>query len=130
VFPAFGQGFSTAVLRFRRQPTHGLNGGRSNAWRVNRLSGRTSDWRERAACLSQNDIAVVGETPTADYNLLKVELHNTQELNNDPMGIKQISVGVVGNNLLNEDIRNHVSSTKDQVLMPGAGVWAFASVRY
>jgi iron complex outermembrane recepter protein len=29
-------------------------------------------------------------------------------------------VGVLGNNLLNEDIRNHVSYTKDQVLMPGA----------
>ena len=39
-------------------------------------------------------------------------------------------VGVLGNNLLNEDIRNHVSYTKDQVLMPGAGVRAFASVKY
>ena len=64
------------------------------------------------------------------YNLLKVEISHTRELKNDPTGIKQITVGVVGNNLLNEDIRNHVSYTKDQVLMPGAGVRAFASVKY
>ena len=79
---------------------------------------------------AQNDIAIVGETPTAGYNLLKVEISHTRELKNDPTGIKQITVGVVGNNLLNEDIRNHVSYTKDQVLMPGAGVRAFASVKY
>jgi len=79
---------------------------------------------------AQNDIAVIGETPTSGYNLLKVELSRTHEFKNDPTGIKQITVGLVGNNLLNEDIRNHVSYTKDQVLMPGAGVRAFASVRY
>ena len=44
--------------------------------------------------------------------------------------IRQFTVGVVGNNLLNEDIRNHVSYTKDVVLMPGASVRAFASVKY
>jgi iron complex outermembrane receptor protein len=32
--------------------------------------------------------------------------------------------------LLNEDIRNSVSYTKDEVLMPGASVRAFASVKY
>ncbi len=78
---------------------------------------------------SQHDVAV-GETPTAGYNLLKVGVSHTQGLKNNPPGIKQIRVGVVGNNLLNENIRNHVSYTKDQVLMPGAGVRAFASVRY
>ena len=73
---------------------------------------------------AQNDIAIVGETPTGGYNLLKVEISHTRELKNDPSGIKKITVGVVGNNLLNEDIRNSVSYTKDQVLMPGAGVRA------
>jgi iron complex outermembrane receptor protein len=46
------------------------------------------------------------------------------------MGIQQFTVGLVGNNLLNEDVRNHVSYTKDFVLMPGASVRAFASVKY
>ena len=71
-----------------------------------------------------------GETPTADYNLLKVELSRTETFTNHPAGMRQLTVGVVGNNLLNADVRNHVSFTKDQVLMPGANVRAFASVRY
>jgi iron complex outermembrane receptor protein len=37
---------------------------------------------------------------------------------------------MVGNNLLNEDIRNHVSYTKDVVLMPGASLRLFASAKY
>ena len=88
---------------------------------------RNAEWLGRVSLLhafAQNDIAIVGETPTGGYNLLKVEISHTRELKNDPSGIKQITVGVVGNNLLNEDIRNHVSYTKDQVLMPGASVRA------
>ena len=88
--------------------------------------------RASACCtrFAQNDIAIIGETPTGSYNLLKVELSHSRELKNHPSGIKQFTVGVVGNNLLNEDIRNHVSYSKDFVLMPGAGVRAFASVKY
>jgi iron complex outermembrane receptor protein len=51
-------------------------------------------------------------------------------LTNHPAGIKQVTLGVVGNNLLNEDIRNSVSYTKDEVLMPGASVRLFANVKY
>ena len=43
---------------------------------------------------------------------------------------REFMVGVVGNNLLNEDIRNHVSYTKDEVLMPSASVRAFAGVKF
>ncbi len=94
---------------------------------------RNAEWFGRISLLhafAQNDIAVIGETPTGGYNLLKVEISHTRELKNDPSGIKKVTVGVVGNNLLNDDIRNHVSYTKDQVLMPGAGARLFASVRY
>ena len=94
---------------------------------------RNAEWFGRISLLhafAQNDIATIGETPTGGYNLLKAEISRTRELKNDPTGIKRITVGIVGNNLLNEDIRNHVSYTKDQVLMPGAGVRAFASVKY
>jgi iron complex outermembrane receptor protein len=79
---------------------------------------------------AQNDIAIVGETPTAGYNLLKIEISHTRELKNDPRRIKKITVGMVGNNLLNEDIRNSVSYTKDQVLLPGAAVRLFARLKY
>jgi iron complex outermembrane receptor protein len=39
-------------------------------------------------------------------------------------------VGVVGNNLLNEKIRNAVSFTKDEVLLPGASVRAFVNLKF
>jgi iron complex outermembrane receptor protein len=94
---------------------------------------RNAEWLARINLLhafAQNDIALTGETPTSGYNLLKVEVSHTKTLKNDPSGIKQVTVGVVGNNLLNEDIRNHVSFTKDEVLMPGLGVRLFASVKY
>ena len=41
-----------------------------------------------------------------------------------------MTVGLVGNNLLNENIRNAVSFNKDQVLMPGIGVRAFANLKF
>jgi iron complex outermembrane receptor protein len=94
---------------------------------------RSAQWLARVSLLHafpQNDIAIVGETPTEGYNLLKVELAHTKALNNDPSGIRQVTVGIVGNNLLNEDIRNHVSFRKDEVLMPGVNVRLFGSVRY
>jgi iron complex outermembrane receptor protein len=94
---------------------------------------RNAMWLARLSLLhafEQDDIAIVGETPTGSYNLLKVEVSRTETFKNHPAGVKQLTVGVVGNNLLNEDIRNHVSFTKDVVLMPGVNVRAFASVKY
>jgi iron complex outermembrane receptor protein len=43
---------------------------------------------------------------------------------------REFTVGVAGNNLLNEDIRNSASYTKDAVLLPGASVRAFANVKF
>jgi iron complex outermembrane receptor protein len=71
------------------------------------------------------------ETPTDGYNLLKAEISYTMKVANARPGApREFTVGVVGNNLLNEDIRNHVSFKKDEVLMPGASVRAFASVKF
>ncbi len=94
---------------------------------------RNAEWFGRINLLhafAQNDIAPIGETPTAGYDLLRAEVSYTRTLKNDPSGMKQFTVGVVGNNLLNQDIRNHVSYTKDFVLMPGASARLFASVKY
>jgi iron complex outermembrane recepter protein len=41
-----------------------------------------------------------------------------------------MTFGLVGTNLLNRDIRNSVSYTKDEVLLPGASVRFFARVKY
>jgi iron complex outermembrane recepter protein len=45
-------------------------------------------------------------------------------------GAKEMIVGLVGNNLLNENIRNSASYNKDEVLLPGIGVRAFANLRF
>ncbi len=45
------------------------------------------------------------------------------------LGPREFIVGIVGDNLLNEDIRNSVSYNKDEVLMPGLGVRMFANVK-
>ena len=78
----------------------------------------------------QNHIALIGETPTAGYNLLKAEVSYRAKLDPSWFGAREITVGLVGNNLLNENIRNSVSYTKDQVLMPGIGVRAFANLKF
>jgi iron complex outermembrane receptor protein len=94
---------------------------------------RDDNWLVRVNLLhafAQNDIAEF-ETPTGGYNLLKAEVSYTKRLPNAPLGApREFTIGVVGNNLLNEDIRNHVSYTKDEVLMPGASVRAFANVKF
>ena len=94
---------------------------------------RDDNWLARIGlthAFAQNDIAAF-ETPTDGYNLLKAEVSYTQKIRNAlPGHPREYTVGVVGNNLLNEDIRNHVSYTKDEVLMPGASVRAFASVKF
>jgi iron complex outermembrane receptor protein len=93
---------------------------------------RDGNWLVRVGLLhafAQNRTADF-ETPTDDYNLLKAEISYTTRLPRNDFGPRELTVGVVGNNLLNEDIRNHVSFKKDEVLMPGVSVRGFASVRF
>lgn len=94
---------------------------------------RDANWLARVNLLhafSQTDIATIGETPTAGYNLLKAELSYRTKLDASWFGAREMAVGLVGNNLLNEDIRNSVSYNKDQVLLPGLGVRAFANLKF
>ncbi|WFU15602.1 TonB-dependent receptor [Bradyrhizobium sp. CB3481] len=94
---------------------------------------RDANWFARVNLLhafAQNDVAVIAETPTAGYNLLRAEISYNTKLDPTWFGAREMTVGLVGNNLLNEDIRNHVSYTKDQVLMPGLGVRAFANLKF
>ena len=94
---------------------------------------RDANWLMRINLLHafpQNDIGAF-ETQTAGYNLLKAEISYTRKMANAAPGSpREYTVGVVGNNLLNEDIRSHVSYTKDEVLMPGASVRLFANVKF
>ena len=97
------------------------------------LFWRDANWLARVNLLhafAQNDIAVIGETPTAGYNLLKAEVSYKTKLDSSWLGAREMTVGLVGNNLLNENIRNSVSYNKDEVLMPGIGVRAFANLKF
>jgi iron complex outermembrane receptor protein len=94
---------------------------------------RDGNWLARVNlthAFAQNHVAE-NETPTDGYNLLKAEVSYTRKMPDALPGLaRELTVGVVGNNLLNEDIRNHVSYSKNEVLMPGASVKAFASVKF
>lgn len=93
---------------------------------------RDGSWFARVGLLhafAQNDVSDF-ETTTAGYNLLKAELSYATKLPGDPSGLTQLKVGIVGDNLLNEDVRNAVSFKKDEVLMPGRTVKVFASVKF
>jgi iron complex outermembrane receptor protein len=97
------------------------------------LFWRDANWLTRINLLhafAQNDIAPIGETPTAGYNLLKAEISYKTKLDSGWFGAREMLVGVVGNNLLNENMRNAVSFTKDQALLPGIGVRAFANLKF
>jgi iron complex outermembrane receptor protein len=94
---------------------------------------RDANWFMRVNLLhafAHNDIAIIGETPTAGYNLLKAEISYKTKLDSSWFGAREMTVGLVGNNLLNENIRNSVSYNKDEVLMPGIGVRAFANLKF
>ena len=94
---------------------------------------RDANWLMRINLLhafAQNDIAIIGETPTSGYNLLKAEISYKTKLDPAYFGARELTVGLVGNNLLNENIRNSVSYNKDEVLMPGIGVRAFANLKF
>jgi iron complex outermembrane receptor protein len=94
---------------------------------------RDSSWLARVNLIhafAQNEIAIIGETPTPGYNDLKAEISYRQMLaaiGDIPL---ELTLGVVGSNLLNSAIRNSVSYSKDEVLMPGASVRVFANLKY
>ena len=70
------------------------------------------------------------ETPTPGYNLLKAEVSYRWRFRPAAYGPNEATVGIVGDNLLNDAIRNSVSYTKDEVLMPGRTVRLFADVKF
>ena len=94
---------------------------------------RDSNWLMRVNLLhafAHNDIAPIAETPTPGYNLLKAEVSYKTKLDPSQFGAREMTVGLIGNNLLNENMRNSVSYNKDEVLLPGIGVRAFANLKF
>ncbi|HEY8126933.1 MAG TPA: TonB-dependent receptor [Methylocystis sp.] len=94
---------------------------------------RESNWLLRVNLLhafAQRNVDPTNETPTKGYNLLKAELSYRMLFDpGDPLS-RELRLGLVGDNLLNEDIRNSVSFRKDEVLLPGANLRVFANARF
>lgn len=105
-----------------RIPPHRLGGG---------LYWRDGNWFMRVNLLhafAQREIAAE-ETPTAGYNLLNATVSYTHRFRTgDPL--REMTVGVQGINLLDEEMRNHVSFKKDEVLLPGRNLRFFATLRF
>ena len=92
---------------------------------------RNADWRAKIGLLhafTQNDTGN-NETATPGYNLLKAELSYTHVAAAES-GLREVTVGISGDNLLDERIRNHISFKKTEVLQPGLGVRLFTNIRF
>lgn len=68
---------------------------------------------------AQNDLDAF-ETRTGGYNQLSAELSTSLPLRD--LGGRSLVLSLIGQNLLNDDIRNHVSFKKDDMLLPGRNV--------
>jgi len=78
---------------------------------------------------AQRRIAVGEETSTPGYNLLNAELsyrHKWKFAGAE----RELTIGVKGTNLLNDEIRLHTSFKKDEVLQPGRGARLFMTLRF
>ncbi|WP_414652790.1 TonB-dependent receptor [Hansschlegelia sp.] len=70
------------------------------------------------------------ETRTPGYDDLKAELSYTRRFDGSVTRLSSITVGLVGDNLLNDRIRNSASFKKDEILLPGANVRAFVKAKF
>lgn len=106
-----------------RIPPHRLGGG---------IYYKDDEWYARVGLLhafDQNRIAA-DETPTKGYNLLRAEISRTEKTNYALTGLREVRYGIVGTNLLDDNVRNSSSFRKDEVLLPGRSVRIFASAKF
>lgn len=105
-----------------RIPPHRLGGG---------VFWRNQAWFARLGLLHAfaHDETAPLETRTPGYNLLKAELSYTHKLAKGA-GAQSVTMSLVGDNLLNAEVRHSTSFKKDEVLMPGRTVRAAMTVRF
>jgi iron complex outermembrane receptor protein len=92
---------------------------------------RDPGWFARVGFLHAFDQDRVGdnETATKGYTLLNAELARTLKLERGAAFAPEVTVGLRGENLLDDDVRNHVSFKKDEVLQPGRTIRLFGIVK-
>ncbi len=97
---------------------------------------RDANWLARVFALhafDQDKVAAddARDTPTDGYTMLNADLSYTFGLGREPGQIAtSMTIGLKGENLLDEEIRNHVSFKKDEVLQPGRTVRLYGIVRF
>lgn len=91
---------------------------------------RDTGWLAKIGVLHafRQDRIAATETATSSYSLLNAELSYTKRLAGS-VYVPELTIGVRGDNLLNDDVRNHVSFKKDEVLLPGASVRLFGKIK-
>ena len=70
------------------------------------------------------------ETTTPGYNDLRAEVSYTQAVDPRVYGATEVTLGLQGRNLLDDDIRNSASFKKDEILLPGRNVRLFLTARF
>lgn len=92
---------------------------------------RDVNWYARMGFLHAFDQNRIGEneTPTEGYTLLNADLSYTFKLNTDAGLVPEMIIGLKGENLLDDDVRNHVSFKKDEVLQPGRTVRLYGVIK-
>jgi iron complex outermembrane receptor protein len=93
---------------------------------------RSDNWFVRMGLLhafAQTDLGAF-ETPTGSYNLLKLEVVHRKFWQYSPWGPVEVTTGIVGDNLLDADVRNSAQFHKDEILQPGRSFKFFLNVKY
>lgn len=105
-----------------RIPPHRLGGG---------LFYRDANWFARAGVLHAFDQNKIGENEivTPGYTLVSAELSYTTPLEVEGLG-PQMTIGIKGENLADDEVLNHASfKRREDVLLPGANVRVFGSIK-
>lgn len=96
---------------------------------------RDANWYARLGvlqALKQDRVAVIDakDTPTSGYTLLNADLAYSFKLPSSAGVATNMTIGIKGENLLDEEVRNHVSVKKDEVLQPGRTVRVYGSIKF
>jgi iron complex outermembrane recepter protein len=92
---------------------------------------RDSSWYARVGFLHAFGQDRIGEneTPTDGFTLLNADLAYTFRLDPRSAFGPDMTIGLKGENLLDDDVRNHVSFRKDEVLQPGRTVRLYGIIK-
>ena len=106
-----------------RIPPHRVGGGvfvRADGWfaRVNLLHA-----------FAHTEIAPF-ETTTPGWDDLRAEVSYTKALDPTVYGASEVTLGLQGRNLLDDQIRNSASFKKDEILLPGRNLRLFLTARF